>query len=77
MPRDLETLKDVLWTQFEKAVERQAKYEDPSSTGSYTPYNIAVSGRNSLADLANAIVNVEREARERDASGPALKMPGK
>jgi len=77
MARDFDALKDALWTQFEKAVEKQDKYEDPSISREYTPTNMAIMGRNSIANLANAIINLEREERERDASGPALKMPGK
>ncbi len=77
MPRDLDTLRDVLWTQFEKAVERQGKYEDPSSTASYTPTNMAIMGRNSIANLADAIVNLEREKRERSVDSNTIKLPGK
>ncbi|MBI1216696.1 MAG: hypothetical protein GC185_12870 [Alphaproteobacteria bacterium] len=77
MKRDLETLRDVLWEQFEKAVERQPKYEDSSSSGEYTPSNFAVAGRQAIGQLGKAIVDVEREIRERDEQANGMKLPGK
>ncbi len=76
MARDLDRLKDVLWEQFEKAVDRQPKYEDYSSAGSSTPSNFAIAGRQSIGTLAQAIVDVEREMRERDEQG-GLRLIGK
>lgn len=66
MARDLERLKEVLWTQFEKAVEKQPRYEDRQDAGSSTPTNFGIAGRQSIASLAQALVDVERELRERE-----------
>jgi hypothetical protein len=76
MARDLDRLKEVLWAQFEKAVERQQRYEDSSNSGSSTPSNFAIAGRQSIGTLAQAIVDVEREMRERDEQG-GFKLLGK
>ena len=77
MPRDFDTLRDVLWTKFEKAVERQSQYEDRSNAGSSTPTNFAIDGRNAIANLASALVNLEREARERNSENNPIRLPGK
>ena len=77
MARDLDRLKEVLWEQFEKAVERQTRYEDSSSSGSSTPSNFAIAGRQSIGTLARAIVEVEREMRETEERANGLRMPGK
>ena len=77
MERDLDKLREVLWEQFEKAVERQPKYEDYSTAGSSTPSNFAIAGRQSLGTLAQAIVDVEREMREREEQVNGLRLPGK
>jgi hypothetical protein len=61
MERNLETLKDVLWTQFERA----ASYE-------LNHYDSDIQERQAIALLANAIVNVEREIRENKAEGRTL-----
>lgn len=75
MARDLETLKAVLWSQFEVAVQKQESYEDRSSTSSHTPTNIAIAGRTSIGALAQAIISVESEQRiqaESVAAAPSL-----
>jgi len=72
MARNLARLKDVLWGQFEAAVEQQDSYEDSSSSGEYTPSNFAIHGRQSIAALAQAIVAVEAE--EREAGKPEIKL---
>jgi hypothetical protein len=77
MARDLDRPKEVLWDQFEKAVARQPDYEDYPRAGSSTPSNFAVAGRQSIGTLAQAIVDVEREMRERDEQGNGLKLIGK
>lgn len=63
MARDLERLKEVLWEQFERAVDRQRNYEDSSNSGTSTPSNFAIAGRTSIGTIAQAIVDVEREMR--------------
>lgn len=77
MARDLYRLKEVLWDQFEKAVERQPKYEDCSSSGTSTPSNFAVAGRQSIGVLAQAIVDVEREMREKEEQANGFRLVGK
>lgn len=77
MARDLERLKEVLWDQFEKAVERQPRYEDSSNSGSSTPSNFAIAGRQSIGTLGQAIIDVEREMREREDQTSSLRLPGK
>ena len=77
MARDLDRLKEVLWEQFEKAVERQPKYEDSSCSGSSTPTNFAVAGRQSIGVLAQAIVDVEREMREKEEQAHGFRLVGK
>lgn len=80
MARDLNRLKEELWNQFETAVTKQSNYEDSRSSGSSTPSNFGIAGRNSIANLANAIVNVEREMREREEKAQEadkLSLPGK
>lgn len=64
MARDLEQLKQILWEQFEKAVERQKKYYDSDTASNYYPSNNAITNRNAIANLANGIANIEREQRE-------------
>ena len=77
MARDLERLKEVLWEQFEKAVERQPRYEDCSSAGNSTPSNFAIAGRTSIGTLAQAIVDVEREMREKEQKNSGFTLVGK
>lgn len=70
-PRNLETLKDVLWSAFEEARNRHKAVNDYSHQG----VNEKNECRNTLAHLAHAIVAVESEQRiqaESAASGPAL-----
>ncbi|MEZ0223686.1 MAG: hypothetical protein ACAH83_03970 [Alphaproteobacteria bacterium] len=74
MARDLERLKEVLWNQFEKAVERQPDYEDRGDSGSSTPSNFAVAGRQSIGTIAQAIVDVEREMRVKKFAEDQQKM---
>lgn len=77
MARDLERLKEVLWDQFEKAVERQPQYEDRNSTSSSTPSSFAVAGRQSIGTLAQAIVDVEREMRKKEEQANGFRLIGK
>lgn len=80
MARDLNRLKEELWTQFETAVKKQKDYEDRTYSSSSTPSNFGIDGRNSIANLAGAIVNVERELREREEKAQEaekLSLPGK
>lgn len=80
MSRDLTRLKEELWKHFETAVARQSDYEDSRNSGSSTPSNFGIAGRNSIANIANAIVNVEREMREREEKAnesEKLSLPGK
>lgn len=77
MARDLETLKNILWEQFEAAVKRQPSYEDSNYSGSSTPFNPSIEGRKSLALLASAITGIEAEQREQAADGDSISLPGK
>jgi len=78
MARDLETLKTMLWEQFETAVQRQPKYEDSTYSSSSTPFNPSIEGHKSLALLASAITGIEAEQREqRAAAGDSIALPGK
>lgn len=76
MARDLKTLKEVLWTQFETAVNRQREYADPYKTNTYGDgYNIAVAGRTAIGTLAQAIVAVEAEQRACEEAQSRLPSP--
>lgn len=69
--RDLETLKDVLWTAFEEACAKHPHTSDYKSDG----LNEKMESRNTLARIAQAIVAVESEQRiqaESAAAGPSL-----
>jgi hypothetical protein len=63
MARDLETLSDKLWELFEEAVQRHPKYEDCAGSGSSTPFNPKIENRGAIANIAQAIVAVNREIR--------------
>ena len=63
MARDISTLKKILWEQFETAVERNPDYEDSDDTAENTPFNPTMENLQSIAQLAEAIVPVEREQR--------------
>ena len=68
MARDLETLKDVLWDQFEEAVKRQKDYADPDiSSETSNEYassrNFAQDNRRIIADLGRTILETIREER--------------
>ncbi|MCC7038350.1 MAG: hypothetical protein IT560_13750 [Alphaproteobacteria bacterium] len=84
MARDLDQLKETLWTHFEAAIKRHPEYEDRSSSGSSTPFNPTIENRNAIANIANALVNIEAEQRAQRAEKIAdeerkngMKMPGK
>jgi len=64
--RTLEELKDTLWQQFDKAVERQPSYYDNDYASSSYPTNHAVQNRIAMGQIADAIVNIEREMRIRE-----------
>jgi hypothetical protein len=74
MEPDYERLRKVLWEQFDKAVERQPKYEDYSNAGQSTPSNFSIAGRTSIAELARAIIEVEREIRDKDGRNMTFKI---
>lgn len=65
MTRDLATLKDVLWEQFEEAVKRQGGHDQYDG-------GKAAMNRQALGTLASAIVAVEAEQRAADK--PAVKL---
>lgn len=80
MARDLGELKTVLWEKFEEAVSRHPKYDDSNYSGSSTPYNPTIENRTAIANLANAIANIEREQREQrkeKEEAEKLVLPGK
>lgn len=64
--RTLEELKDTLWKQFDKAVERQGSYYDQDYASNHYPTNHAIQNRIAMGSLADAFVNVERELRVRE-----------
>jgi len=64
MARDLDKLKEKLWEQFEKAVEKQKTYSDYDTSSSSYPHNHAIDNRNAIVNIANAIIGAEREQRE-------------
>lgn len=66
MPRDLKTLHETLWNEFDAAVRRHPSYVengDSSYASSSNPTNHAIENRKALAELAQAIVAVQREMR--------------
>jgi len=74
MARDLETLRTKLWELFEEAAEKHKSYAD----GTYDQYtNTKLANRQGMATLADALVNTEREIRERDEAQNGLKLSGK
>ena len=84
MARNLDQLKETLWTHFEAAVKRHPQYEDSSGTSASTPFNPTIENRNAIANLANALVNLEAEQRAQRAEKLAdderkngMKLPGK
>ena len=64
MARDLATLKNALWEQFEIAVKKQSEYADYAGGGNYNCY--AVANRQAIAQLAQSIVAVEEAQRLRE-----------
>lgn len=77
MTRDLDSLRETLWAQFEQAVERHPKYEDSNYSSSSTPFNPAIQNRIAMAAIARSIVALETEIRERDDGRlPALRKEG-
>jgi hypothetical protein len=77
MPRDLEQLRQALWEEFEKAVERQPRYEDFAGPAAAAPMNFAIAGRQAMGQLAQAIVAVESALRDDDALAKVIRLPGK
>lgn len=77
MKRDLDTLKEALWAQFEIAAVRQANYADRSDANQYNPANLSIKGRAAMAQLAQAIVAVEAEQRTRSEAQNGITLPGK
>lgn len=84
MARDLDTLKETLWTHFEAAIKRHPQYEDSTNSGQSTPFNPTIENRNAIANLASAIVSIENEQRAQRAEKLAdderkngMKLPGK
>jgi hypothetical protein len=77
MARDLEQLKKVLWDQFEEAVKRHPDYDDRNQSGEHAPFNPKVQNRSAIANIAQAIVVLEREQREAHEQIHGRSMPGK
>lgn len=70
MERNLDTLKEALWVQFETASKNTNRYEDSYSAGSHTPSNFAIANRQAMAQLAQGIVAIEKEQRvSKEAQG--------
>ncbi|MBL8714220.1 MAG: hypothetical protein JNM12_15090 [Alphaproteobacteria bacterium] len=81
---DLEDLKRVLQEQFRAAVKRQPSYEDSNYASSSTPHNPAIQNRMAIAELASALINLNREQREhrreqqeQEERKNGMKLPGK
>lgn len=81
---DLDDLKRVLQEQFRAAVKRQPNYEDSNYASSSTPHNPAIQNRMAIAELANALINLNREQREarrdqqeQEERKNGIKLPGK
>ncbi len=81
---DLEEIKQVLLSQFKAAVKRHPEYEDRSSSSSSTPFNPGIENRRAIAELANALINLNREQREQrreqqeqEERKNGMKLPGK
>ena len=66
MERDLNQLKEKLWETLEEAFNRHASYSDPTYGGSSNAFSPKIENRNAIANLASAIVAVEKEIRERE-----------
>ena len=77
MARNLEQLKKVLWEQFEEAVKKHPEYDDSKWAGSSTPFNPKIENRSAIANIAHAIVAIEREQREAGEQALGRPMPGK
>ena len=81
---DLERLKQVLQEQFTEAVKRHPHYEDSNYVSASNPFNPRIESRRSIAELANALVNLRREEREQrreqqdqEERKNGMKLPGK
>lgn len=61
MARDLQTLRDKLWTAFESATNNHGHYENNASSGSSTPFNPTIENRKAIAELAQAILATEAQ----------------
>ncbi|MBI1216697.1 MAG: hypothetical protein GC185_12875 [Alphaproteobacteria bacterium] len=77
MAKTLEELKDELYDSFNKAKEIGDQFKgrnifsyDEAATAAATAYEAA-------AKTAAAIINVERELREREETKNGMKLPGK
>jgi len=67
MKRDLETLRNMLWTTFEEAVGRHPEYEDRDVTASHSPTSLKILNRQAIGVLGQALVQVETEiARQKE-----------
>ncbi len=77
MTRDLEQLKNVLWEQFDEAVKKHPEYDDSTYSGSSYPFNPTIENRSAIANIAQAIVAIEREQREAQEQTLGRPMPGK
>ena len=81
---DLKKLKQVLQDQFDEAVKRHPSYEDSNYSNSSTPFNPRIESRIAIAELANALINAQREERaqrrdqqELEERKNGIKLPGK
>lgn len=81
---NLDDLKRVLQEQFRTAVKRQPDYNDSNYASVSTPHNPAIQNRMAIAELANALINLEREQREQrrekqeqEERKNGMKLPGK
>lgn len=77
MSRDLEQLKKVLWEQFEEAVKKHSEYPDSTWVNSSHPFNPKIENRSAIANIAQALVAIEREQREAQEQSLGRPMPGK
>ena len=75
MAQDFETLKTVLWEQFNDAVEWQKS--DAVYYGSEAEKNSAIVGnRQAIAQLAQAIVAVQTKLDEKEQGSKGLGLKG-
>ncbi len=81
---DFNDLKNVLQEQFRIAVKRQPSYEDSNYASGSTPHNPSIQNRMAIAELATALINLEREQREQrrekqeqEERKNGMKLPGK